>query len=220
MAMAFAFPRKGEHGVLLYVRGNCTRFSSWEVRKGGEKRRKIGIFAPPSSSSEDKRERWRWKREFGPVSVWAPNAVLCFESWRSKKLAATGLISTDLWQKKKQRSLLLSILESMLDLDSYFTSQTQVGSIHFETKMLVDKISRRMKELVLRKRMELEEICRTAHIEPDTSTASEKIGALIDSDGFCPVQDENKYSAGRGAHLNLKRAEKARAIVTKIPGIS
>ncbi|RRT37273.1 hypothetical protein B296_00046089 [Ensete ventricosum] len=33
-------------------------------------------------------------------------------------------------------------------------------------------------------------------------------------------KDENKYSAGRGAHLNLKRAEKARAIVTKIPAIN
>lgn len=31
-------------------------------------------------------------------------------------------------------------------------------------------------------------------------------------------QDENRYSAGRGAHLTLKRAEKARAIVNKIPG--
>lgn len=32
-------------------------------------------------------------------------------------------------------------------------------------------------------------------------------------------QDENRYSAGRGAHLTLKRAEKARLLVNKIPGI-
>lgn len=31
------------------------------------------------------------------------------------------------------------------------------------------------------------------------------------------VQDENRYSAGRGAHKNLKRAEKARNLVSKIP---
>lgn len=31
------------------------------------------------------------------------------------------------------------------------------------------------------------------------------------------MQDENRYSAGRGAHLTLKRAEKARAIVNKLP---
>lgn len=32
-------------------------------------------------------------------------------------------------------------------------------------------------------------------------------------------QDGNRYNAGRGAHVHLKRAEKARALVSKIPGI-
>lgn len=31
-------------------------------------------------------------------------------------------------------------------------------------------------------------------------------------------QDGNRYSAGRGAHINLKRAERARIMVNKIPG--
>lgn len=34
------------------------------------------------------------------------------------------------------------------------------------------------------------------------------------------LQDDNRYSAGRGAHLNLKRAEKARILVQKIPSES
>jgi hypothetical protein len=34
------------------------------------------------------------------------------------------------------------------------------------------------------------------------------------------LQDDNRYSAGRGAHLNLKRAEKARVLVQKIPSES
>ena len=38
-----------------------------------------------------------------------------------------------------------------------------------------------MKELVLKKRLELEDICRKARIEPDMSTAPEKANALIDS---------------------------------------
>ena len=42
----------------------------------------------------------------------------------------------------------------------------------------------RMKELVFKKRSELEEICRLTHIEPDTSTAAEKASALIDSGLF------------------------------------
>jgi len=32
-------------------------------------------------------------------------------------------------------------------------------------------------------------------------------------------QDDNRYSATRGAHLNLKHAEKARVLVNKIPGM-
>ncbi|CAO2829432.1 unnamed protein product [Amaranthus hypochondriacus] len=32
-------------------------------------------------------------------------------------------------------------------------------------------------------------------------------------------QDENRYNAGRGAHLTLKRAEKARTLVNKLPGM-
>lgn len=32
------------------------------------------------------------------------------------------------------------------------------------------------------------------------------------------LQDENRYSVSRGAHKNLKRAERARIIVNKIPG--
>jgi Ase1/PRC1/MAP65 family protein len=39
----------------------------------------------------------------------------------------------------------------------------------------------RLKELVMKRRVELEDICKVAHIEPDSSTASEKTNALIDS---------------------------------------
>jgi protein regulator of cytokinesis 1 len=38
-----------------------------------------------------------------------------------------------------------------------------------------------MKELVLKKRMELEEVCRNAHLEPDPNTAEDKLVALIES---------------------------------------
>ncbi|KAK3150988.1 hypothetical protein QOZ80_3AG0240200 [Eleusine coracana subsp. coracana] len=130
-----------------------------------------------------------------------------------------------------------------------------------EVEMLTKQKASRMKELVLKKRLELEDICRHAHMEPDMSTAPEKIVALIDSGLVDPCellssievqitkaneesltrkdimervdkwlsacdeetwleeynQDNNRYSAGRGAHLNLKRAEKARVLVQKIP---
>ncbi|XP_042482330.1 65-kDa microtubule-associated protein 6-like isoform X2 [Macadamia integrifolia] len=132
-----------------------------------------------------------------------------------------------------------------------------------EVKRLTKLKASRMKELVMKKRSELEAICRRAHIEPDKSTAAEKANALIDSGLVDPSelmenieaqitkakdeaasrqeimdridrwlaaceeenwledynQDEGRYSAGRGAHINLKHAEKARIIVTKIPAM-
>lgn len=39
----------------------------------------------------------------------------------------------------------------------------------------------RLKELVMKRRIELEDICKAGHIEPDSSTAPEKTNALIDS---------------------------------------
>ncbi|KAJ4974754.1 hypothetical protein NE237_007928 [Protea cynaroides] len=132
-----------------------------------------------------------------------------------------------------------------------------------EVERLTKLKASRMKELVMKRRLELEDICRRAHIEPDMSTAAEKANALIDSGLVDPSellasieaqitkvkdeaasrkeimdridrwlaaceeenwledynQDENRYSAGRGGHINLKRAEKARITVTKIPAM-
>ncbi|KAJ8760889.1 hypothetical protein K2173_021927 [Erythroxylum novogranatense] len=132
-----------------------------------------------------------------------------------------------------------------------------------EVERLTKLKASRMKELVLRKRSELEDICRMTHIEPDTSTAAEKSNALIDSGLVDPSellasiesqivkvkdeatsrkeimdridrwlsaceeenwledynQDSNRYNAGRGAHINLKRAERARMTINKIPGM-
>ncbi|KAL4196055.1 hypothetical protein AMTRI_Chr04g181460 [Amborella trichopoda] len=144
----------------------------------------------------------------------------------------------------------------MLSLEIIEQAEAEVGGL--------GKLkSSRMKELVLKKRSELEEICKKAHIEPDMSTAPEKSIALIDSGIVDPCellanietqivkakedamsrkeimdkidkwlaaceeenwledynQDENRYTAGRGSHLNLKRAERARITITKIPGM-
>lgn len=132
-----------------------------------------------------------------------------------------------------------------------------------EVERLTKLKASRMKELVMKRRSELEDLCRKTHIEPDPSTAPEKSNALIDSGLVDPCellanieaqisktkdealsrkeimdrierwlsaceeenwleeysQDHNRYSAGRGAHINLKRAERARIAVNKIPAI-
>ena len=45
------------------------------------------------------------------------------------------------------------------------------------------------------------------------------VDLLMKTDIDFLAQDENRYSSSRGAHLNLKRAEKARLLVNKIPGM-
>ncbi|KAH8958725.1 hypothetical protein BDL97_06G041200 [Sphagnum fallax] len=105
-----------------------------------------------------------------------------------------------------------------------------------------------MKELVVKRRLELEDICRCAHIEPDANTTEEKLIALMEKQimqakqealtrkeilekmekwmSACEEEgwledynkDENRF-ASKGAHLNLKRAKRARAAINKLPAM-
>jgi protein regulator of cytokinesis 1 len=50
-----------------------------------------------------------------------------------------------------------------------------------EVERLTKLKTSRLKEIVMKRRAELEEICQKAHIEPDVSTAPEQTDALIDS---------------------------------------
>lgn len=50
-----------------------------------------------------------------------------------------------------------------------------------EVERLTKLKARRLKEIFMKKRSELEEICRSAHIEPDASTAPEQTNEMIDS---------------------------------------
>ncbi|VVB02637.1 unnamed protein product [Arabis nemorensis] len=130
-----------------------------------------------------------------------------------------------------------------------------------EVKRLNALKSRKMKELVLKRQCELEEICREVHMDVDSNAARQSLVDLIDSgDGDLSdilaridvqiekakeealsrkeildkvdkwrhakeeekwlddyEKDENRFSAVRGAHKNLKRAEKARSLISKIP---
>ncbi|KAH9322179.1 hypothetical protein KI387_016818, partial [Taxus chinensis] len=132
-----------------------------------------------------------------------------------------------------------------------------------EVERLDQLKSSKMKELALKKQLELEEIYRRAHMEVDSESAQEKLMALIDSGNIDPSEllasmedqiskakeealsrkeimekvekwmsaceeeswledynkDENRYNSSRGAHLNLKRAERARVLVNKIPAL-
>ncbi|KAL5700118.1 hypothetical protein ACHQM5_025607 [Ranunculus cassubicifolius] len=132
-----------------------------------------------------------------------------------------------------------------------------------EVRRLDQLKASRMKEIALKKQVELGEIYAHAHVAIDVEAAQKQIMALIDSGTVEPSElltdmdsqiakakeealsrkdildrvekwmsaceeeswledysrDDNRYSASRGAHINLKRAEKARILVNKIPGM-
>ncbi|KAK8559444.1 hypothetical protein V6N13_026867 [Hibiscus sabdariffa] len=139
-------------------------------------------------------------------------------------------------------------------------SADYIKYVEAEVSRLEELKYSKMKELVLKKRLELDEICRKTHLVVSQSAIEDAIGAiesgavdavtvleqielqiakvkeeafsrkeilervekwLMASDEECWLEeynrDENRYNAGKGAHLTLKRAEKARSLVNKLP---
>ncbi|KAG8639865.1 65-kDa microtubule-associated protein 3 isoform X2 [Manihot esculenta] len=138
-----------------------------------------------------------------------------------------------------------------------------INYVEAEVSRLEELKSSKVKDLVLKKRLELEEICRKAHIILKVDTAIEYAIEVIESGNLDPAgvleqielqignikeeafsrkeilekvdkwltaceeecwleeynKDVKRYSAGRGTHLTLKRAEKARTLVNKLPGM-
>ncbi|KAL5811005.1 hypothetical protein ACOSQ4_027573 [Xanthoceras sorbifolium] len=138
-----------------------------------------------------------------------------------------------------------------------------INYVETEVSRLEELKSSKMKELVLKKRSELEEICRKTHMVPESECSMEYAIEAIESGAIDPAcvleqfelqiakvkeeafsrkdilekiekwlaaceeecwleeynRDENRYNAGKGAHLTLKRAEKARTLVNKLPGM-
>lgn len=138
-----------------------------------------------------------------------------------------------------------------------------IEKVEVEVKRLKHLKASKMKELVLKKMTELEEIYKSVHMHMDSDHEWRLLADLIDSgradlselltgmddritearelalsrkdilekvekwtsaseeEGWLGEyeRDQNRYNAGRGAHVNLKRAEKARILVSKIPSL-
>ncbi|XP_047328879.1 65-kDa microtubule-associated protein 3-like [Impatiens glandulifera] len=146
---------------------------------------------------------------------------------------------------------------NMLSLD-------YINIVEAEVRRLEEMKGSKMKELVMKKRIELEEMCMKMHLVPESGTMDgnmiieaiergtmdagvvleeiereisnakeewlcrkeivEKVDKwVLGCEEECWLeeynQDENRYNGGRGGHLTLKRAEKARALVNKLPGM-
>ncbi|XP_020586190.1 65-kDa microtubule-associated protein 9-like [Phalaenopsis equestris] len=135
-----------------------------------------------------------------------------------------------------------------------------INHVEAEVARLEKLKASKMKHLVLKKKIELDELCRRTHLVAETDSFAEAGIKAIENESLDPSlvleqieaqisivkeeafsrkeilervvaaceeeswleeynRDENRYNAGRGTHLMLKRAEKARVAVSKIPGI-
>ncbi|KAG1368087.1 65-kDa microtubule-associated protein 3 [Cocos nucifera] len=150
-----------------------------------------------------------------------------------------------------------------INYDKIYRRKTSVMQVEAEVLRLEQLKASKMKELVLKKKTELEELRRRTHLVEEASGETEFAIEVIEAGAIDPSlmleqievrvskvkeeafsrkdilekvekwlaacneeswleeynRDENRYSAVRGAHLTLKRAEKARALVNKIPAM-
>ncbi|GJN15151.1 hypothetical protein PR202_gb02044 [Eleusine coracana subsp. coracana] len=162
----------------------------------------------------------------------------------------------DMKIQRMQKVNVFTVYFSKSDYISFFKVQAEV-------LRLEQLKASKMKELIMKKKAELEEHRRRAHLVRDEGYAAQfiieaiEVGAIdpsllleqieayiatVKEDAFsrkgilerverwlsaCEEEawledynkDDNRYNAGRGAHIMLKRAEKARVLVNKIPGM-
>ncbi|XVF12377.1 hypothetical protein REPUB_Repub08aG0112200 [Reevesia pubescens] len=175
-----------------------------------------------------------------------------------------NLMDTPIEEQQMFRNVTCNIASSEHEITEPNTLSVDfINYVEAEVSRLEELKSSKMKELVLKKRSELEEICRKTHLVPDSESAIEDAIEAVESgavdaatileqielqiakvkeeafsrkeilekvekwltacDEECWLEeynrDENRYNAGKGAHLTLKRAEKARSLVNKLPGM-
>ncbi|CAN4125816.1 unnamed protein product [Withania somnifera] len=168
-------------------------------------------------------------------------------------LAATlielwNLMGTPLEGQQKFHDFTWHIADSEDEIDEpNVLSADSLQHAEAEVSRLQAMKSTKMKEVLLKKRLELEEICQKAHLVIETLNSVDFSVETIESGAVDPSylleqievqisrvleealsrreileklrEDENRYNGGRGTHRNLKQAENARVLVNKIPAL-
>ncbi|KAH7298564.1 hypothetical protein KP509_25G049800 [Ceratopteris richardii] len=191
---------------------------------------------------------------------------------RMQKIQDLGAALLELWNLmdtpiKEQQDFHHITSNIAMSVDEFITKGALSLHVLKQAEAEVERLENlkmsKMKELVLKKQAELEEICRKAHIIPEACMGLDSAFVAMESGIVIPVEllenieeqimrvkeeafsrkdimdriekwqtaceeenwleeynkDENRYSATRGAHLNLKRAERVRATVSRIPAM-
>ncbi|KAL0710375.1 hypothetical protein Bca4012_017353 [Brassica carinata] len=175
-----------------------------------------------------------------------------------------NLMDTPIEEQQEYQHITCNIAASEHEItQANSLSEDFIKYVEAEVARLDEVKASKMKELVLKKRSELEDICRKTHMLPVSDSAIDQTIEAIESGkvdatlvlehleqhiskikeealsrkdilekvekwlSACDEEswleeynrDDNRYNAGRGAHLTLKRAEKARNLVNKLPGM-
>ncbi|XP_057949573.1 65-kDa microtubule-associated protein 8 isoform X2 [Malania oleifera] len=191
---------------------------------------------------------------------------------RLEKLHHLGKALTNLWNLMDTPYEDRQLFSHITDLLSASSAEVStpgsltlsiIQQVDTEVKRMDQLKASKMKELFLKKQIELEEICNRSHMEIPSRSEMDNIINLINSgeidhadlltsmdeqisrakeeaysrkaimekvDKWMLARDEerwleeysmddNRYSVSRGAHRNLRRAERARITVNKIPAL-
>ncbi|KAL8546983.1 hypothetical protein ACS0TY_006632 [Phlomoides rotata] len=114
----------------------------------------------------------------------------------------------------RRQSELEEIYKSVhMDIDSDKAWQLLISLVEYGTNDLSDLLSSMDDQIAIAKEQ--------AQSRKDILDKVEKWKHAFEEESWLDEyeRDENRYSAGRGVHKNLKRAEKARILVSKIPSL-
>ncbi|XP_059455931.1 65-kDa microtubule-associated protein 3-like [Corylus avellana] len=182
----------------------------------------------------------------------------------SALLEMWNLMDTPMEEQQMFQNVTSNIAASEPEItETNMLSVNFLNNVEAEVSRLEQLKSSKMKELVMKKRLELEQICSQTHMVTEALSVMEssveamKSGAVdpmylleeielqianVKEEALCRKEilekvekwlaacqeeswleeynrDDNRYNGGRGAHLTLKRAEKGRALVNKIPAM-
>ncbi|CAN6220818.1 unnamed protein product [Urochloa humidicola] len=176
-----------------------------------------------------------WNLMDAPVEERQPfHHITCNISSTLDEVTASGALALDVIEEAKLEVERLDQLKASKMKDIAFKKQIELEDIYAQAHIAIDTSAARDRIMSIIESSSFEPSELLADMENQILKANEE--ALSRKDILEKVdrwmsaceeeswledysRDDNRYSATRGAHLNLKRAEKARVLVNKIPAI-
>ncbi|KAG8075768.1 hypothetical protein GUJ93_ZPchr0006g45060 [Zizania palustris] len=160
--------------------------------------------------------------------------VTCNRSAYVDEVTAPGALALDLIEQADVEVQRLDQLKYSKMKEIAFKKQTELEDIYSGAHIVIDTAAAHEKILALIEAGNIEPSELIADMEGQISKAKEealsrkeildkveKWVSACDEESWLEDynRDDNRYNSSRGAHLNLKRAEKARILVNKIPAL-